>query len=51
MSLPMSATNKIQNQTLQLNLNLAFKKAGWRGRTQILKLLQPRKGPIRLEWC
>ena len=27
MSLPMSATNRIQNQTPQLNLNLAFEKA------------------------
>ena len=35
----------------QLNLNLAFEKAGRRGRSQILKRLQQRKGPIRLEWC
>ena len=35
MSLQMSATNRIQIQTLQLNLNLAFKKAGRRGRSQI----------------
>ena len=33
MSLLMSATNRIQIQTPQLNLNLAFKKAGRRGRS------------------
>ena len=35
MSLQMSATNRIQIQTLQLNLNLASEKAGRRGRSQI----------------
>ena len=50
MSLQMSATNRIQIQTPQLNLNLAFEKAGRRGRSQIPER-QQRRGPIRLEWC
>jgi hypothetical protein len=51
MSLQMSATNRIQIQNLQLNLNLAFEKAGRREPSQIRKSPQQRKGPIRLEWC
>ena len=46
-SLQMSATNRIQIQTPQLNLNLAFEKAGRRGRSQIPKRPQQRRGPIR----
>ena len=48
---PTSATNRIQTQTPQLNLNLAFEKAGRRGRNQIPERRQQRRGPIRLEWC
>jgi hypothetical protein len=51
MSLQMSATNRIQIQTPQLNLNLAFEKAGRRGQSQVPERRQQRRGPIRLEWC
>jgi hypothetical protein len=50
MSLPMSAANRIQIQTPQLILNLAFEKAGRRGRSPILDRPWCRKGTIRLEW-
>ena len=50
MSFQMSATNRIQIQSPQLNLNLASEKAGRRGRSQIPER-QQRRGAIRLEWC
>lgn len=39
-----------ESQTSQLNLNLAFKKAGRRGQSQILNQPWSRTEPIRLEW-
>ena len=51
MSLKMSATNRIQIQTPQLILNLAFEKAGRRGQSQISHRPCRRRKRIHLEWC
>ncbi len=47
----MSATNRIQIQTPQLTLNLAFEKAGRRRQSQTFHHPCRRTKHIRLEWC